>query len=747
MAKKLALALAAHAALFLLLTTPSFAASPTDNYILDNFFPLFRFINPPDLKVYENLDSARADERMEIIEDTRYYGECTKETARTCTGTVTLRNIDTGATKVINPANGSCAVPKDSEDGIGECNYTKTASFSRDIGATDFSKGKSQGGNAFPKLQNERDYYTNVGSNNPLTWGSTLLSTSTCEQAEKQAIVCTQAAQTKKIAGNGTTWPLGWVDWENSDNPTKKPISDICAGLESSKEGRAILSAGEKLTEAHDQFLLSRGKTRLDVSAERSSLCSAVTDNREKAWLEEFLTLPLYGPAEVKGYARGSICVLGICFAGPTSQKLYTDPTIRQTTGAALDTLFRTQSQKQIEETLSELYSKNPLLPYTQISSGEAVPDAIESTLEKTANPATKSLPDNFTLSWLGDVYDYRKKMQTFGYKLTEDLKKETAGAVSPTSTNILSVIFNTVVDSIASIQQHLITIPEPMGQSLAEIQEPVYGTRDTLKDIEATNLKKLSNIVEDTAGGLLVGKGTAPGDALRRLGLYTCSDNLFSAHDLSSIESYALRGERIGCELTSPSALLETGGVCNDFEYVKNNINAAISQAVSRYSNSFPPGRDIKALLFAIYAGESADWLNGIKPYVCEENSVGAAGPFQIKQSSYKLVTNSCASEYSSTDLGECHPKIGTLSRCNVYDAAEIAVRVLLFSGGAWIYTPGMCDAKRATEISTDAKLYEAVCNYGEGTTNLSDLGLSVSGTYCSFIYNNLGWQIPASP
>jgi hypothetical protein len=87
------------------------------------------------------------------------------------------------------------------------------------------------------------------------------------------------------------------------------------------------------------------------------------------------------------------------------------------------------------------------------------------------------------------------------------------------------------------------------MGQSISEIKQYVYDTRDTLAELESVKdyNEGLSNIVDDNAEFLYAGKTLGPADAKRHLGYYTCTDDMFSAQLETSIEAYAL-GTRIGC-------------------------------------------------------------------------------------------------------------------------------------------------------------------------------------------------------
>jgi hypothetical protein len=87
------------------------------------------------------------------------------------------------------------------------------------------------------------------------------------------------------------------------------------------------------------------------------------------------------------------------------------------------------------------------------------------------------------------------------------------------------------------------------MGQSISEIQQYVYDSRDTLADLaEIKDFNTdLSVTIDDEADLLYTGKYMSAADSRRRLAYYTCDDEMFSSQKDTSIEAYAY-GTRIGC-------------------------------------------------------------------------------------------------------------------------------------------------------------------------------------------------------
>jgi|GEM_PF-6401683 len=181
-------------------------------------------------------------------------------------------------------------------------------------------------------------------------------------------------------------------------------------------------------------------------------------------------------------------------------------------------------------------------------------------------------------------------------------------------------------------------------------------------------------------------------------------------------------------------------------WEEIISKLDKAISDAANEYGQYIPGGSaTLNRILHVIFDIEVRN-DNTINPelggtYVCEENSATAAGPFQIKTETYGLVTNQCSSEYIADDLSGCKTEDTQLSRCITEDAAKLAARAILFSGGYWVYTPNQCTNREATIPDYNA-LYEAVCNYGEGMCNPLD---HLEGqTYCEYVFNQAGLPIP---
>lgn len=136
--------------------------------------------------------------------------------------------------------------------------------------------------------------------------------------------------------------------------------------------------------------------------------------------------------------------------------------------------------------------------------------------------------------------------------------------------------------------------------------------------------------------------------------------------------------------------------------------------RATIQKMNSNPASNASKVplqLLFSVYEIESFPYFTGYQPYVCQENSVGAAGPFQITKSAYNLLT--CDTERLANDINVCTATTGKLSRCSIENNIELAARVLLFAAGRWIYGPGNCSATGSISPTDKATIYRAANNY----------------------------------
>lgn len=175
-------------------------------------------------------------------------------------------------------------------------------------------------------------------------------------------------------------------------------------------------------------------------------------------------------------------------------------------------------------------------------------------------------------------------------------------------------------------------------------------------------------------------------------------------------------------------------------WDQITAGLSGAINKAAAKYAEFFPISQgQLSALLKIIFDMEMGlDTEHNGANYACEDNGSSAFGPFQIKSETYEDVTNNCSGEFIEDDIKQCNDE--GLSRCMVEDAAELAARVLLLSGGRWVYTPNTCE-NREVKLSSMSELYTAVCNYGEGDTLLPHLG---NKTYCQYAFEQLGWSIP---
>ena len=211
-----------------------------------------------------------------------------------------------------------------------------------------------------------------------------------------------------------------------------------------------------------------------------------------------------------------------------------------------------------------------------------------------------------------------------------------------------------------------------------------------------------------------------------------------------SKLQDKAIIGDKTNYQKIQEYCNPEAKVACtpDTWEQIVAGLPSAINKAAAKYAPYFPISQgELAALLKVIFdmeMGNDPDH-NGAN-YACEDNGYSAFGPFQIKTETYADVTNNCKGEYISDDIKQCNDD--GLSRCMVEDAAELAARVLLISGGRWEYTPGKCEG-REHKLSSMSELYTAVCNYGEGDKLLAHLG---NKTYCQYAFEQLGWAIPTS-
>jgi hypothetical protein len=225
----------------------------------------------------------------------------------------------------------------------------------------------------------------------------------------------------------------------------------------------------------------------------------------------------------------------------------------------------------------NQLAIKNPLIRFTTSAAVNATPSKIMARLDKEiggGDPCFK-YRSGFTWLWFGafmdyvnpgDFFDNEKKCPV--YAIAPELLKQNAEAFyqSPISA-FIAMIWGVMQDNVDSVVHHLLTIPEAMGQSIQEIQQTVYDTRDTLSELEsvAEFNSSLSNVVDDGSEGLYAGE--TPFDPPRRLAYYTCSDDMFSSQLETSIQEYAL-GTRIGCDGNKNAS--SSAGKCDGTKFAK---------------------------------------------------------------------------------------------------------------------------------------------------------------------------------
>lgn len=667
----------------------SIEGNPTRDEYFD-LFDLFRLVKAPFFKVYENRDRSREYEPMMICtkegSDRRdYYCERDNQSGElvdTCDGgevDICYRKVAVAGqfAYTTTSGSGSCTANKDptkSGSTVGTCEYRKQPKIGSDIKATDFSNEGREGGVlpdtpaedagsstpasptstlAYPKLQGAQNIYVFEGYDNALTWGTMYLASSTCDIATRQLLVLMRARTTKATRSSTGEWPLGWVDW-GYVTKNGKTLEEIEQGLPGSLRG-----AGLVIMEGYDDFFLNAGNLDAvsDVGPSKKKVCEivneALSNPTPPAWLTDLAQTPMYSPSFRQGYVHGSICVWDRCCPGENcplpdellignSNALYGDISISQTFGAALDDLLITYPLEQASKVFNKLSQSNPLIRFAGSAAENATPKKIMARMVpelEASNPCFKYHFGGF--SSFTYVYDYLETPSFLGgdkncpgYKLQPDLAKEKAAAFP--SDNVLQVLINLIwggktVDDVEPVKYHLLTVPDAMGQSISEIQSPVYDTRDTLRDLEAVkdyNLG-LSNIVDDNAEFLYAGKSLEPGYAKRRLAYFTCNDPYFSAQTETGIEAYVF-GTRIGCDSTELSP-----GVCDGQAFAKliaNNkgVPTTILPKATDFFNTFVKDR-LTPELMKTYAlaeqetGVPCEVLAGIHYVEADNNPEGS--------------------------------------------------------------------------------------------------------------------------
>lgn len=568
----------------------SVAGNPSDDYQYTSFFPLLRFIQPESLIVYENQDENR-DYNIHPCDggDTRPT-TCTPNRPY-CEGTIQYCNANEQVIRT-DSVTGSCTglTSESPPDATGTCVYPKkNPTIYVDPQATDFSRDSSSQtaaktpNLALPKYQNEALRYENPGGGNTLTWGSHFLTLSRCERAARQLMVAYQAYETHQTVQGGE-WPLGWVDWgyQTRNGKTLLQTWDVLAAA-------GLTNIAQQLVNGQDQFFLSLGTTQAkppDSNADAvNSLCQRISSGGGSDWLRSLELLPLYPPSFRQGFVRTSICVWDICLPGKNSeagQGLYADTSIHAAYAASVYDLLQNYPLSQALDQLNQIAKLNPLIRYSLISKKIATPPAISQSL------TAQSQLSPFTLGTLGHVYDYQELMRQYHYTLAPLQSLEEGGAFPE---SLISQAINFVygpVDSFAFVTNHLLSIPEPLGQSLFKIQQPVYQTRDPLSEQSDDFDTTLSNIIDGGSLFLLASKGSHVFDARRRMSLFACPFPEFAAYKVidNSIKNYAL-GLGIGCDLEPPVPTGQCDGVAFGQLIEGSNYRDPIPQADSAFNSS----------------------------------------------------------------------------------------------------------------------------------------------------------------
>lgn len=547
--------------------------NPPEDYYFSEIFPLFRFVRPRNLEIYENRDYDRNYQNLEVCpgasHDRRDY-YCNNQGDGCDGGDVDICYRGEREGQVAYTAhsnNGSCKLSrKRTEDPNelieGKCEYTQVPGQSNKVKGTDFSQGKL----TFPKIQSKSLAYTNVGSDNAITWGSNFLNSDSCEIAFRQLLVVRRAKQTKATLNETGEWPLGWVDW-GYQTPNGKTLLEINDELPGSIAGRM-----NGIIEGVDDFYLNAGKLEIvsDYSEDKQAVCEvvnqALAQKPPPTWATDLSQSPIYPPSFRQGYARPSICVWDLCCPGPRcpveprtlTRTLYFDDSVSQAYNAALDTLLFSYPLEQGAKIFNKIAQTNQLIRFASSASTQAIPSVITARLEEEMkNTCLEYIPWDTWFSF-GAHLDYLDSGNTLGphetcpdYQIYEEPNKEQANAftLSPLDA-LIALIWGQKEDQVSPVKYHLITIPDAMGQLIQEIQQPTYDIRDTMGELESVKdyNSKLSNIADNSAAGLIAGESSVPADSKRRLAHYACDDSMFSSQLDTSIQAYAL-GTRIGCD------------------------------------------------------------------------------------------------------------------------------------------------------------------------------------------------------
>lgn len=577
----------------------SVEGNPDEEYHFESFFPLFKFVRPPFLKIYENRDRSREYNNWMLCNggDRRDYvcavDNQTGELVDTCDGgevDLCIRNTSDVVSTAESGPNGSCSAHADSEaTGVtkGKCSYKKRPSISRTVKGTDFSAEKP----LYPKLQSEDLAFTNVGTSNAISWGSSYLTSSFCDVALRKVIVVRRAKQTKSTLSQTGEWPLGWVDWGyqvgidhdgNPDTPTQgtKTLLEIDTELPDNVAAPAL-----GMLEQLDDMYLNPGNYGLleGLGRKQASICKVISEEAGKPqpdqWFVDLMSAPLYAPSFRQGFIGPSICVWNVCCPKNPDKcwvpdevivgirrGLYYDTSVSQAFNASLDQLFMTYPLKEAMQIFRNIAALNPLIRFATVASVNGIPSFIQQKLYAELKGGCLDYVPWSNWKYFRQWIDYLDPDEKLGpqqncpnYKLQPTLTKDKGASYPELNLSwLLQLAFigwggGNKIDEVEQVKYHLITVPEAMGQSLKELQQGYYDTRDTLKDLEEVKdfNADLSSTIDDESDLLYAGKSMGPADARRRLGLYTCADPMFSAQLETSIEEYAL-GTRVGCDQAS---------------------------------------------------------------------------------------------------------------------------------------------------------------------------------------------------
>jgi len=256
---------------------------------------------------------------------------------------------------------------------------------------------------------------------------------------------------------------------------------------------------------------------------------------------------------------------------------LYYDNSISQAFGAALDNLLTSYSLDEGVAIFNKLAIKNPLIRFTTSAAVNATPTKIMERLNKEIVTDESCLKYHAGMSFLafgtfmdyvkpGDFFDAEEKCPV--YAIYPELSKQNAEAFHQSTLQaLIAMIWGQKQDDVDSVVYHLLTIPDAMAQSIQEIQQEVYDTRDTLAELESVidfNLN-LSNTVDDNSDYLYAGE--TPFTQRRYYGLYPCADDMFSSQLETTVKEYA-NGKRVGCFQSQSAATTATK--CDGTKFAK---------------------------------------------------------------------------------------------------------------------------------------------------------------------------------